>query len=108
MAGIGIDGPPPMGGECCRSVLVSYQLSGRSFALLNAQRQEAIPAANAGEINATLAGVPAIIQQTRRATLDADDVSYVWARDGLLYSLHISLTDGITRETADAMAASIR
>jgi hypothetical protein len=107
MVGIGIDGPP-VAGECCRSVLVSYQMNGRNFALLNAQRQEAIPVANAGQINATLAGVPAIIQQTRRASLDSDDVSYVWARDGLLYSLHISLTAGITRETADAMAASIR
>ena len=107
MAGIGIDGPPT-GIECCRSVLVSYQLNGRNFALLNVQRQDAIPAANAGEINATLAGVPAVIQQTRRATLEADDVSYLWARNGLLYSLHIALTDGVTREMADAMAASIR
>lgn len=55
-----------------------------------------------------LAGVPAVIRQTRPPTLDADDVSYLWARDGLLYSLHVLLTDGITRETADAMAASIR
>jgi hypothetical protein len=108
MAGIGIDGPPPMGVECCRSVLVSYQINGRNFALLNVQKQDAIPPGNAGEINAMLAGVPAVIRQTRPSTLDADDVSYLWARDGLLYSLHVLLTVGITRETADAMAASIR
>ena len=108
MAGIGIDGPPPMGSECCRSVLVTYQVNGRNLALLNIHRQGAIPPANAGQINAMVGGVPAIIQQTRRASLDADDVSYLWARDGLLYSLHVVLWDGITRETADAMAASIR
>jgi hypothetical protein len=107
MAKIGIDAPP-MDLQCCRSVLVSYQMNGRNFALLNVLRHEAIPAANAGEINATVAGVPAVVQQTRRATLDADDDSYLWARDGLLYGLHVALTDGITRETADAMAASIR
>jgi hypothetical protein len=108
MAQIGIDGPPPSGFDCCRMVLVSYSTSGRNFALLTVHRQDAIPAANVGQINATLAGVPAVIEQRRLATLDADDVSYVWARDGLLYNMHVMLTDGITREVADAMAASIR
>jgi hypothetical protein len=108
MAGIGIDGPPPAGMGCCRSVNVGYSKSGRNFALLNVHRQDAIPVGNAGEINAMLAGVPAVIRQTRPPALDADDVSYLWARDGLLYSLHVLLTDGVTRETADAMAASIR
>jgi hypothetical protein len=108
LAGIGIDGPPPAGTACCRSVLVAYSKNGRNFALLNVHRQDAIPIGNAGEINAVLAGVPAVIHQTRPPTLDADDVSYLWARDGLLHSLHIRLADGVTRETADAMAASIR
>jgi hypothetical protein len=108
MAGIGIDGPPPAGMSCCRSVNVGYSKNGRNFALLNVHRQDAIPVGNAGEINAMLAGVPAVIRQTRPPTLEADDVSYLWARDGLLYSLHVLLTDGVTRETADAMAASIR
>jgi hypothetical protein len=108
MAQIGIDGPPPSGSDCCRMVLVSYSTSGRNFALLTVHRGDAIPAGNVGQINATLAGVPAVIEQRRRPTLDADDVSYVWARDGLLYGLHIMLTDGITREAADAMAASVR
>jgi hypothetical protein len=89
-------------------VLVAYSKNGRNFALLNVHRQDAIPIGNAGEINAVLAGVPAVIHQTRPPTLDADDVSYLWARDGLLHSLHIRLADGVTRETADAMAASIR
>lgn len=108
MSGIGIDGPPPAGMQCCRSVNVGYSKNGRNFALLKIHRHPAIPVGNAGDINATLAGAPAVIRQTRPPTLDADDVSYLWARDGLLYSLHVLLTDGITREGADAMAASIR
>jgi hypothetical protein len=75
---------------------------------LTVHRQDAIPAWNIGEINSTLAGVPAVITQKRLPALEADDVSYLWARDGLLYVLHVMLTDGITREAADVMAASIR
>ena len=108
MARIQIDGPPPSGIGCCRMVHVSFALNGRSFALMSVHRQDAIPPGNVGEINATLAGVPAVISQTRRPTLDADDVSYLWARDGLLYSMHVLLADGVTREAADAMAASTR
>lgn len=48
------------------------------------------------------------MKQTRPPTLPADDVSHLWARDGLLYGLHVLLADGVTREAADAMAASIR
>jgi len=108
MAQLGIDGPPPANLTCCRMVRVSYSVNGQNFALLAIHRQDAIPGGNVAEINATLAGVPAVIQQSRRQTLDSDDVSYLWARDGLLYGLHVLLTDGITRELADAMAASIR
>lgn len=108
MAAIGIDGPPPDGMDWQRPVHVSYSTNGRNFALLDIQRGDAIPVGNVGEINATLAGVPAIIRQQRRPTLDADDVLYLWARDGLLHVLHVRLTDGITREAADEMAASIR
>jgi hypothetical protein len=108
LAGIGIDGPPPFGLACCRMVHVSHAMNGRNFAVMSVQRQDAIPPGNVGEINATLAGVPAVIQQTRRPTLNVDDVSYLWARDGLLYSMHVMLANGVTREAADAMAASIR
>src|SRR5687767_15100050 len=64
MAGIGIDGPPPMGLECCRFVRVAYQINGRNFALMDVHKQDGIPARNGGEINATLAGGPAVIRQT--------------------------------------------
>jgi hypothetical protein len=77
LAGIQIDGPPPSGIDCCRMVHVSYAMNGRSFALMSVHRQDAIPSGNVGEINASLAGVPAVIKQTRRPTLDADDVSYL-------------------------------
>ena len=89
-------------------VNVSYAMNGRNFALMNVRKQDAIPPGNAGEVNATLAGVPAVITQTRRPNLEADDVSYLWARDGLLYGMHVLLADGVTREAADSMAASIR
>jgi hypothetical protein len=89
-------------------VHVSYSVNGQNFALLDIHKQDAIPGGNVAQVNATLDGVPAVIQQSRRPTLDSDDVSYLWARDGLLYGLHILLTDGVTRQAADAMAASIR
>lgn len=108
MADLGIDGPPPGNLACCRMVHISYSVNGQDFALLDIHRQDAIPAGNLAEINATLAGVPAVIHQSRRQALDSDDVSYLWARDGMLYGLHVLLTDGVTREVADAMAASIR
>jgi hypothetical protein len=106
-SGIGIDSAP-LSLECCRVVHVSYEMHGRTFAMMTVHRQDAIPVGNAGEVNAMLAGVPAVIQQRRPPSLDADDVSYLWARDGLLYSLHVLLTAGVTRENADAMAASMR
>jgi hypothetical protein len=108
MAQLGIDGPPPANLACCRMVHVSYSVNGQNFALLDIHKQDAIPGGNVAQVNATLDGVPAVIQQSRRPTLDSDDVSYLWARDGLLYGLHILLTDGVTRQAADAMAASIR
>jgi len=108
MARLAIDGPPPANLACCRMVHVSYSVNGQSFALLDIHRQDAIPVGNLAQINARLDGVPAVIQQSRRPSLDSDDVSYLWARDGLLYGFHILLTDGVTRQLADAMAASIR
>jgi hypothetical protein len=107
LAGIAIAGPP-FALECCWEIRVAYSINGRNFASLNVRRQAAIPEGNVGQVNAILAGVPAVIQQTRPPTLDSDDVSYLWARDGLLCGLHVRLADGVTREIADAMAESIR
>jgi hypothetical protein len=107
-AEIGIDGPPPLGLPCCRKVRVSYALKGKNVALMDVHRQEAIPPGNLRDVNATLGGVPAVIQQSYNASAGADDVWYLWARDGLLIGLHVLLADGITRQTADDFAASIR
>jgi len=90
-----------------RFVTVSYAKTGRGVALLNIIRG-GIASGNVGEINGTVAGVPAIITQSRPSATDFDDVAYLWARDGLLFTLHVGLAPGITREAADAMAASIR
>ena len=91
-----------------RRVAVGYAKEGHGVALLGIVRQDAIPVGNVAEINSTVAGVPAVVKQVRIQSADADDVSYLWARDGLLFTLHIGLGGGITREAADAMASSIR
>ncbi len=107
-AELGIGGPPPSGMPCCRMVYVSYAIEGRNVARMDIHRQDAIPPGNLGDINATLSGVPAVIQQSHIASLQADDVSYLWARDGLLIGLHVLLVGGMSRQVADEMAASIR
>ncbi len=89
-------------------VYVSYAIEGRNVARMDIHRQDAIPPGNLGDINATLSGVPAVIQQSHIASLQADDVSYLWARDGLLIGLHVLLVGGMSRQVADEMAASIR
>jgi hypothetical protein len=71
-------------------------------------RGNGIPTGNVGQVNGTVAGVPAIVQQSRPVSMDVDDVSYLWARDGLVFSLHVALANGISREAADEMASSIR
>ena len=98
-------GAPP---NIPRMVTVAYTKSGRGVGILTVVRGSGIPAANAGEINATVAGVPAIVRQVHLASVGTDDMQYVWSRDGLFIVLHLQLVDGITRDAADAMAASIR
>ena len=107
-AEVTIDGPPPAGFSCCRFVHVTYASSGRNVVLMSVHRGEGIPTGNIGQVNGTVAGVPAIVQQSRPPSMDVDDVSYLWARDGLLFSVHVALANGITRLAADEMAASIR
>lgn len=104
--GLAIAGAPLLRGP--RDVTVSYSKSGRGVALLRVIRADGIPTGNLGDINGTVAGAPAIVRQTRLVSVDADDVLYLWSRDGLLLTLHVRLEPGIAREAADAMAASIR
>ena len=53
-------------------------------------------------------GAPADIEVTHVVAAHYDDVGYHWMRDEILYTLHVALVDGITRQDADAMAASAR
>jgi len=91
-----------------RMVTVGYTKSGRGVGLLTVVPGSGIPTGNVGEINSTVAGVPAIVRQVHLVSLDTDDMQYLWSRDGLLISLHVQLVEGINREAADTMAASIR
>jgi hypothetical protein len=88
-------------------VTVSYAKNGRYVGLLDVVRGNGIPTGNIGEINNNVGGAPAIVRQVHLASLNTDDMQYLWSRDGLLLSLHVQLVDGITREAADAMAASV-
>jgi hypothetical protein len=91
-----------------RMVSVAYAKDGRNILLLTVHKGNEIPPGNLSEVNSTVAGVPAIVQQVHLPSIDADDVHYLWVRDGLLLSLHVQLAPGISRQAADAMAASIR
>ena len=101
-----ISGGGPVGAQ--RIVTVSFAKDGRNIVLLQVMKGNEIPPGNVTEVNSTLAGVPAIVQQVHLSSIDADDVHYLWVRDGLLLSLHVQLAPGITRQSADAMAASTR
>lgn len=101
-----VNSAPSFGGP--RFVTVSYTRDGEGVALLQVVRGNAIPVGNAGEVNGAVSGAPAVINQRPLPQAAADDVSYLWSRDGLLFTLHVRLAPGITREAADAMAASIR
>lgn len=89
-------------------VTVAYAKDGNGVGQLTVFKGNAMPAGNASDVNGTVAGDPAVIRQTFIASLNGDDVNYLWVHDGLLFSLHVHLTQGITREAADIMAASFR
>lgn len=97
-------GPYPI--ESPRFVHVGYVLNGRHVVLLSMMRSGL--GSVQSNTTANVGGVPATITQAPSPSLGTDDVSYHWARDGLIFTMHVQLTDGITREIADAMAASIR
>ena len=100
-------GGPPVGRL---HVSVGYTQDGHGVGFLEITHQptNAIPEGNKGEVNGTVAGVPAIIKGARSGSQDADQVDYLWVRDGLEFILHMQLGPGLTREAVDAMAASIQ
>jgi hypothetical protein len=66
-------------------VQVSYAIGGRKVAYMTVRKQDAIPPGQAPYINATLAGVPAVISGNVLV------VSYLWVRNGLLIDLQVFL-----------------
>jgi hypothetical protein len=109
---IGIDGPPPFGDETLRRVAVSYAIGSVPLALLGSQRGSQIPPGNAAEVNGSVNGSPAIIDEriypAESGAPQVTMVFYLWTHGGLLLSLRVRLEQGITREMADQMAASVR
>jgi hypothetical protein len=97
-------GPP----NIPRMVTVAYAKNGRGVGVLTVVKGNTIPSGNAGEINNTVAGAPAIVRQVHLASVNTEDMQYLWSRDGLLLALHVQLVEGITREAADEMAGSTR
>ena len=90
-------------------VTVSYVRGHTGVALLEILRQNGIPVGNQSEINGTIQGAPAIVTEPYSLPPGVPAVmSYLWSRDGLLYTLHVRLDDEIDRSAADAMAESVR
>jgi hypothetical protein len=86
-------------------VQVSYAIGGRNVAYMTVRKQDTIPTNQVRDINATLAGVPAVVSAD---SPNVSLVSYLWARDRLLIDLRVFLRDGITRDSAHEFATSIR
>ena len=99
-----VDNAPPFDGP--RHVTVYYTQRSQGVAILNIHRS-GLPV-NAQERNGTVAGSPAVINQIRPPGEASGSISYLWARDGLVFSLQVQLAPPLTREAADALAASIR
>lgn len=99
-----VDNAPPFDGP--RFVTVYYTQRSHGVAILSIHRSE-LPV-NADERNGTVAGAPAVINQIRPLGGESGSVSYLWASDGLVFTLHVQLTPPLTREAADELAASIR
>jgi hypothetical protein len=111
---ISVAGPPPVGPDNHRFVSVFYAIGSpdRSLIELRSSRGDEIPPGNVGEVNGQVNGAPAIIDERTFPAQSGGSpftiVFYMWPRDGLLHWLSIRLDEGITREMADRMAASVR
>ena len=99
-----VDSAPPFDGP--RHVTVYYTQQSHGVAILGIYRS-GLPVSTE-ERNGTVAGSPAVINQIRPLGEDRGSVSYLWARDGLVFTLQVQLAQPVTREAADALAASIR
>jgi len=79
---------------------------GRNVATLDVARTG--PPAGNVSVNNTLGTTPADVRVTHIESGNFDDVGYHWFRDDFMFTLHVQLVAGITRNAVDDMAASIR
>jgi hypothetical protein len=110
---ISVAGPPPVGPDTNRFVSVFYAIGTTNNLIeLRSQRGDRIPPGNADEVNGEVNGAAAIVDErsfaAQRGGTGFTMVSYMWSHDGPLHLLRVRLDQGITREMADRMAASVR
>jgi hypothetical protein len=107
-----VEGPPPVGADTHRRVSVFYAIETSNLVELTSQRGDQLPPGNVGGVNGLVNDSPAIITErtfpASGAAAAFSMVFYEWARGGLLHSLDVRLDRGITRATADQIAASVR
>jgi hypothetical protein len=107
--GRGVSAPHPLGpdrpewvGVATRgTVHISYGRTAASMAL--AAMPGAWPTYNAP--TSTIEGRPALIND-RTLPDGRRDRAYMWVRDGLILTMHIALSEGVTAEIADRIAGS--
>jgi hypothetical protein len=111
-AALTVDGPPRVGPDTHRFVSVFYAIGATNLAELQRQRGDRIPPGNAGEVNGSVNGAPAIINErsfpAHGSAPQFTMVFYLWPEGGLLHQLDVRIDQTITRAMADQMAASVR
>lgn len=100
-SGIGID---PPGRPASRQVHISYAIDGKNVVLLNVYRGSI---SAEGDETFPLPGATASVA-TRTIFDGTLDMRYAWNRDGLAFVLHVNLSRGLTRASADQIARSVR
>jgi hypothetical protein len=107
-----VGGPGPFGEDNHRFVSVFYAIGTENLVELKSNRGNGIPPGNVGQVNGSVNGTPAIINERAypadRSGRAFTMVSYMWPNRDVLHVLHVRLDQGITREMADRMAASVR
>ncbi|HET7700169.1 MAG TPA: hypothetical protein VFM06_04795 [Candidatus Limnocylindria bacterium] len=101
-SGIGLD---PVGAPS-RKVHVSYAIGEKNLVLLRVFRG-ALAAADTQDSIALANGVAASVS-TKTLSDGTTDVGYAWSKDGLSYTLHVNLSQGLTRIAADEIARSVK
>lgn len=87
-----------------RFVHVPYAIGGKGVARLDIWKGKLGATDGASAMIGSQAGSVAVHQIGDGTS----DVRYTWETGGLSFSLHVNLSHGITRDLADAMAASVK